>query len=206
MASISGIYQIRNTVNGNVYIGSAVNIGKRWSEHKKDLGNNIHHNRHLQSAWNKYGADCFEFTVIETCFVFALIFREQHYLDALKPAYNIAPKAGSSLGVKHTAETRAKISAVRMGNKNSLGYKHPPELVERFRLSRIGIKRSPETVAKMSQNQKGRKLTQEHKDKLSKAKKGKKQSPQQIAGRIAGLIASWAEGGKRRKKHNEKVV
>lgn len=36
----SGIYQIINTVNGKRYIGSAVNLGKRWINHRVGLKNN----------------------------------------------------------------------------------------------------------------------------------------------------------------------
>ena len=37
--------------------------------------------------------------------------REQHYLNLLKPEYNILNTAGSLLGFKHSNETKAKISA-----------------------------------------------------------------------------------------------
>ena len=35
--------------------------------------------------------------------------REQYYLDCLKPEYNILKIAGSSLGFKHSEETKVKI-------------------------------------------------------------------------------------------------
>jgi len=41
--------------------------------------------------------------------------REQYYLDLLKPEYNILSTAGSSLGHKHSKETRDKIRAARLG-------------------------------------------------------------------------------------------
>jgi group I intron endonuclease len=39
--------------------------------------------------------------------------REQHYLDTLNPNYNLNPTAGSRLGSKHSAETRAKMSLAK---------------------------------------------------------------------------------------------
>lgn len=39
--------------------------------------------------------------------------REQHYIDLLKPAYNILTIAGSSLGYTHSEETMAKFKARR---------------------------------------------------------------------------------------------
>jgi group I intron endonuclease len=61
----SGIYQIRCRVNGKIYIGSAVNLQSRWRGHWRDLRNGVHINPHLQSAWNAYGENSFEFSVVE---------------------------------------------------------------------------------------------------------------------------------------------
>lgn len=47
---VAGIYQIRNIVNGKVYIGSAVNIERRWGMHKNRLKAGQHRNIHLQRA------------------------------------------------------------------------------------------------------------------------------------------------------------
>jgi group I intron endonuclease len=116
--SISGIYQIRNTVNGHCYIGSAVNIRTRWNLHKHHLQQNKHHSQYLQRAWNKYGEDCFEFEIIETCFPFILIFREQHYIDLLQPVYNISPKAGSRLGSKVSDEGRLRMKTAQNARTN----------------------------------------------------------------------------------------
>lgn len=37
MHSRSGVYMILDTVSGRRYIGSAVNIPKRWKEHRRGL-------------------------------------------------------------------------------------------------------------------------------------------------------------------------
>ena len=62
---ISGVYCICNIINNKKYIGSSKNIKHRIGDHFSQLRNNIHHNTHLQHAWNKYGKDCFEWIVIE---------------------------------------------------------------------------------------------------------------------------------------------
>ena len=59
------IYQIRNKVNNKIYIGSTNNLKRRWESHIYQLKNNIHHSIKLQKAWNKYGEDNFEFSIIE---------------------------------------------------------------------------------------------------------------------------------------------
>ena len=53
----SGIYQIRNLVNGKIYVGSSVNLETRKTPHYWELENNRHNNQHLQRAYNKYGLD-----------------------------------------------------------------------------------------------------------------------------------------------------
>lgn len=59
-----GIYKIENKVNGKVYIGKSIDIERRWGEHITSLRNNSHYNWKLQNDWNKYGEDCFEFSVV----------------------------------------------------------------------------------------------------------------------------------------------
>lgn len=58
-----GIYKIVNKINNKVYIGESLDIERRWDEHKEDLNNNKHHSKKLQSAWNKYGEESFEFLI-----------------------------------------------------------------------------------------------------------------------------------------------
>lgn len=101
--AVSGIYQIKNLCTGKVYIGSSRIVQRRWHDHRRNLRNGIHTNPRLQNAWNKYGESNFEFSIIESCPVEHLLFREQFYISELSPAYNIAdvvgmpytPKAGT---------------------------------------------------------------------------------------------------------------
>jgi group I intron endonuclease len=101
---VSGIYEIRNIITGKLYVGSAVIMAAREYEHCRLLILGKHGNRLLQRAWTKYGSEAFRFGVLEVVpSVKQLIAREQHYLDALQAAdprhgYNIAPRAGSTLG------------------------------------------------------------------------------------------------------------
>lgn len=116
----SGIYQIKNQINGHRYIGSAVNLRNRWLGHLSGLRRQRHRNRHLQAAFKKYGEDAFVFSVLEYVRELGkLIECEQHYLDALHPEYNIESVAGSSLGVRRTEETRRKMTASRMGHQTT---------------------------------------------------------------------------------------
>ena len=57
---ILGIYQIKNIINGKIYIGKSIDIEERWNNHK--YGNNIV----IHKSIKKYGLNNFEFTVLET--------------------------------------------------------------------------------------------------------------------------------------------
>ena len=61
----SGVYIIINMEDGKVYIGSTNSFERRWDEHRKSLRQGSHSNPHLQSSWNKYSENAFEFGVLE---------------------------------------------------------------------------------------------------------------------------------------------
>jgi group I intron endonuclease len=143
----SGIYQIRNATNEKIYIGSAVNITARWNKHLVNLRKTKHHNLYLQNAYNKYGEENFEFSILEYCEKEYLIEREQYYLDTLCPEYNICKKAYSCLGIKHTEEER-----------------------EKMRIARKTRIISPETCAKISRSNTGKVHSLEAREKMSKAR------------------------------------
>lgn len=121
--SASAIYSITNRVNGKVYVGSAVSLGRRWRHHRSSLRRNLNRSIYLQAAWNKYGEEAFDFNVIEYVDEAArLIEREQYWIDFLRSAvrgfgYNISPTAGSTLGIKLTDDARRKISLAGMGRR-----------------------------------------------------------------------------------------
>lgn len=124
----SGIYQIRNLVNGKRYIGSAKCFRKRWSSHRSHLRKNQHSSRHLQNSWNKRADGAFAFEIIELCGLDVLIEREQWWLDNAKPEYNVSPTAGSPLGVKHPPEFGRKVSERFKGKK--LSHEHVESMRE----------------------------------------------------------------------------
>lgn len=104
----SGIYKI-TAPSGDFYIGSAVNIKRRWHEHRTSLRKGNHHNVPLQNAANKYGLNNLQFSVIEHCAPEDLVNREQFAIDSLDPQYNTQRTAGSSLGMKYSDEVKEKV-------------------------------------------------------------------------------------------------
>lgn len=155
--SISGIYAIVNKITGKKYIGSAVNLQHRWAVHRHELRKGIHHSVVLQRAYNKYGEDNLEYSILEYCAPDELIEIEQKYIDINKPEYNILPTAGSMLGFKHSLETKIKIAI------SSLGRKHSEESKKKISEAQIGEKNHAW----------GTKHTEEEKQKISNSCKGK---------------------------------
>ena len=106
----SGIYKWTNIITGETYVGSSVNLCKRFKSYFNF--NYLSKNKMIISkAILKYGYSNFNLEILEYCDATNVIEREQHYLDLLKPEYNILKTAGSSLGYKHTKETLAKLKA-----------------------------------------------------------------------------------------------
>ena len=85
-AGKSGIYAITNIQTQELYIGSSNDIALRLNQHKADLRRRIHHAKHLQDAWDKYGEGAFRFEILEEVTDHRLLESlEQHYLDTKRP-------------------------------------------------------------------------------------------------------------------------
>ena len=85
---VCGIYRIENLINHKSYIGKSVDIYDRWNYHQWALNNKQHNNTHLTSAWHKYGADNFEFTIIDKCHYDVLNDREIYWIDYYDAYHN----------------------------------------------------------------------------------------------------------------------
>lgn len=99
MTQTSGIYAIKNTVNGFMYIGNSKNAELRWTIHRGDLRKNKHTCLKLQEDWNTFGEDVFRLEVIEELPPTKrdLWQREQHYLSEIKKLYNNSTDMGENL-------------------------------------------------------------------------------------------------------------
>lgn len=137
-----GVYVIEQRGTGRYYIGSTYRIYRRWGEHRKLLDRGKHHSPFLQHAWEKYGADAFEFYVLEECSQDELLIKEQEYIDAFKPEFNVNPTAGSRLGSKSRPETVAKQTATIRATLAArthcpAGHEYTPENTALYQKARI---------------------------------------------------------------------
>lgn len=150
---ICGIYCIRNMVNNKKYIGSSIDINSRWSYHKKVLKINKHDNPYLQSSWNKYGKNNFDFSIVEDCeqdiSEDMLIIKEQTWINYYRSydreyGYNLRDSGRHG---RHSEETKQKISKAKKGKyigiNNPFFGKHHSEETKR-KLSEINKNPSKE--------------------------------------------------------------
>ena len=194
LAVVSGVYAIIHRDSGRWYVGQSKSVKNRWKEHRNHLRRGTHRNSRIQSAWDRYGEDAFDFVILILAPIHLLNDLEQAYLDDPETShFNIArcaeasargrkhspehrAKLSASLkGHQHTAETRAKIGAVHRGRKMS------PEAIEKMAASRRGKALTDDHKAKIGAANKGRVFSDGHREKLSEARKGRKLSPEHRA-------------------------
>ncbi len=148
MNKVSGIYGIRSISHPErVYIGSAINIRRRFSEHRSKLSLNKHGSPKLQHHYNKYGLNDLIFEIIVKCEKQDLIKTEQVFINLYRPWFNICITAGNRLGMRHTEKTKAQI---RLAKSNI-----SQETIEKIR--KAALNRSPESRKRMGAAQLGNK-------------------------------------------------
>ena len=162
----SGIYRWLNLESGKSYIGSSVNLRRRFNQYYgikfliKYAKSSIIYKALLKEGYSKFSLE-----ILEYCESTLLIERvsgaarrlkrgdsllERYYLDLLKPEYIILKTAGSSLGFKHTKETLAHIAAAKLGNTARRGKNHTLEARMKIAAARKGKNLSNETKALLS--------------------------------------------------------
>ena len=200
----SGIYVIENTVNGKQYVGRAKHFPQRWRTHRYELNHNIHINPKLQNGWNKYGPSAFVFRVLEHVPTDETLLkaRETYWAAVLRPWYNIQNIGGTRLGQVMSAETRAKLSAAKKGQKPWLGKRHTVETRAKMSLASIGRKKpsmSSETRAKYREAGKRRfgwRHTDAARAKMSEASTGNKRCVGRVLSSETRAKISAAHQGK----------
>lgn len=146
-----GIYKITNIINGKVYIGQSGDINRRWINHSHN-----EQNKHLKSAFEKYGKTNFDFEVIKELHntpltQILLDDYEKKYItefNSMNPENGYNKREGGT-GGKPSEETKAKISNSMIGKIRS------SKTREKMSASKKGIKHSVESRANNSDSHKG---------------------------------------------------
>lgn len=116
------VYLARNLANGKGYVGKTTrSLVQRWKEHVRNAVAK-HDTMPLYAAIRKHGAQTFEVNVLQECgSLEELNAAEVRWIANLRTfgeGYNATPGGdGLYKGYKHTAATRAKMSANRSGKK-----------------------------------------------------------------------------------------
>ena len=190
MPECPGVYSITCHANGRIYIGSAINLARRYGEHLRMLKRGGHENAHLQRAWNKYGEDAFSWDILLCCDEVDLLPYEQKEIDThseqlgWRNLFNMNPCASSRLGSYPSEASRAKMSAHNTrpfkGRRHTDATKEKLSALAKERLATpeghaaiCGREVSPETRRKIGDANRGRRHTDETKRKISVAGKGR---------------------------------
>jgi group I intron endonuclease len=193
-SGLCGVYKIYCIGDGKSYVGSRKNVLFRLAYHKRTLKNNAHKNIYLQSAWNKYGENNFQFHILQECEFNTLIACEQFWMDSYgafgKFGFNLCPKADRS---EMSEETKKKIAVA------NFGYKPSKETCHKISLTKLGLHHSEESKKKIAVGglgnkngcgNKGNKLSEKHKKKTSATLTGRT-LPEDHKNKIAISIQEW---------------
>ena len=186
---IGVIYQIKNKINNKKYFGQTIRtLIARIDDYKRGFGND-----YLNNAFNKYGWDNFEFSVIDTASTIdELNNKEIYYINKYntnnrKFGYNIELGGGNKIP---TIETLEKMSRSHSGKKQTNSWinkriatagteeakkygrkktdKEKKELSKKSPKYWLGKNRDKETKEKISKTKKERGLSEKQKKQLYK--------------------------------------
>lgn len=149
----TGIYLIRNIINGKIYIGKARCIYKRIKQHITSLNRKIrsHENDHFIASWHKYGKNSFSYIVLEYLPLDEQIVsqKEIEYIDkyeSLNPKKGYNKRYDSSTGLIVSQETRKKLS-----NSQKSRYENPEERRKLSLISKTFWKNNPDKLKIMAE-------------------------------------------------------
>jgi group I intron endonuclease len=172
-----GIYKIESyTKPERVYIGSSIDIDRRWYLHIILLKEGKHPNKKLQHHFNKYKELDLKFSILLGCDENELLIIEQFFIDAYNPWFNICKKAYSHLGTKRSQES---IEKMRKAKQNM-----SEETKQKIRDARK--RQSPPGL--------GKKLSEEYK--LQRRLKKELEHPKIIKVKVKKVQIPWNKGKK----------
>ena len=115
-----GIYKITNKINGHSYIGLSTKIEDRWEYHKDPYNWARENTKLLYIAFQKYGIDNFEFTILEECKTSELGQKEEYYIhkyDTYNNGYNMTIGGESNQGDAHPSHKLVESDVIDIRNR-----------------------------------------------------------------------------------------
>ena len=169
------VYKITNQVNGKIYIGQTIRtLKERRQQHIRDAFT-CNSQCAIHYAMRKYGEGSFIFETLCSCVSKADMDQKEmemiRKLNSKRPAgYNLTDGGEGCLGLRHTKESKAKLSAANKGRKMTAAE------IERRKKSHAHTKMTEEHKARLIAISRARRITEEHKIKLSRM--GTKHTPE----------------------------
>ena len=104
----SGVYCLINNINGHAYVGSSLNLTSRMRSYLNNtfLKSKQNINMPITKALLKYDQSNFTLLILQYVDPQSLTIRETFYITHVMPYYNVLKQGYSSLGYKHTEETK----------------------------------------------------------------------------------------------------
>jgi group I intron endonuclease len=117
----SGVYYLINNVNGHSYVVSSINISGRMRNYfnVSFLKSRQNINMPIVHALLKYGHSNFSLWILEYVEPEKLALVETRYIIDLFPYYNVLKQGYSSIGYKHTEETKLLLSKLSLNRVHS---------------------------------------------------------------------------------------
>jgi group I intron endonuclease len=121
----SGVYCLVNKINGHSYVGSSINLSSRMRNYLNNtyLKSKQNINMPIVKALLKYGQSNFKLLILECAESESLTIRETYFITKVMPYYNVLKQGYSSLGYKHTEETKALLSELAKNRVHSAATK-----------------------------------------------------------------------------------
>lgn len=226
------IYALADPRDGQVrYIGKTKNGHLRPKEHLRE-GSRLAKSNAAKIAWVdelKSAGLVFEVRILSHCTPadaddaerFCIAFYRHHGASLL----NRTDGGPGTAGLKHSAETRARMAAVKKGYtpRPRPGFKHTAETLAKIAAANRGRKVTPETRAKisaahtgrkrpasfgkrMSEVHSGKKLTEDHKARIAASMKGKRcRAPRPVVDSTGKRYASCVDAARANNLHVSQV-
>lgn len=102
----SGVYRIINNITGDYYVGSSIDVLRRFRQHKYNGLKGTRHSK-LYDDIKKYGIENFIFEILEECKNYRE--RELYYINTLKPSYNTEKYTFNNMDRKDIKEKHQNI-------------------------------------------------------------------------------------------------
>jgi group I intron endonuclease len=168
------VYVVRNRVNGKVYVGKTqLTLTRRWSVHVSNASRGV--NTYFYAALRKYGASCFDVSLVSSHADTPKQLNEQErYFIAKYRAserefgYNLT-QGGEGMIPNET--TRKKMSDAHQGKPGPRLGSRPSEATRNKISATLKAKLAAGTLTVPTT--KGRKFSSETKEKMSNSRKGK---------------------------------